>query len=160
MSDLFFGSSKIGGGVGDCSIDGTTASVCCLWIVVDVEVKSTGGKLVLGARNGPLVFNVDEIFDEGKGISIVGKLDFGAAIVWVLSFGAADLFPKHEQSARVEDFFFIWVLVSIGCCFSGDFIAGTIFDGGLGTSSSNDGGGDWDCLGKVKTGSGEGNWKS
>jgi hypothetical protein len=46
-------------------------------------------------------------------------------------------------------------LISIGC-FSESLTAGTIFDGGLGTSSSNEGG----DFGKVKTGSGEGNSNS
>lgn len=148
--------SEIEGGVGNwflifwfISIDGTTASVCC-W-----RFKSIGGRLLLGARNDPLVFNVDEIFDEGRGISISGRFDFGAAIVWVLVFIFVDLFPKHEQSGNVDDDFFF---ISIGC-FSVVFIVETIFDGGLGTSSSNDGGGNLISFDNVKTGSGDGTWK-
>jgi hypothetical protein len=48
---------------------------------VDGRVKSTGGKSLLGARNEPLVFNIEEIFDEGIGISISGRFAFGAARV-------------------------------------------------------------------------------
>jgi hypothetical protein len=42
-------------------------------------------------------------------------------------------------------------------CFSGDLMVETIFDGTLGTSSSNDGGDTFVSFGTVKTGSGEGN---
>jgi hypothetical protein len=63
-----------------------------------------------------------------------------------------DLLPKHEQIVSVDDFF----LVSINC-FIGDCTAGTIFDGSVGTSSSNDGGRDLESFGNVKIGSGEGN---
>jgi len=63
-----------------------------------------------------------------------------------------DLFPKHEQIVSVDDFF----LVSINC-FIGDRMAGTILDGIVGTSSSNDGGSDLESFGNVNIGSGEGN---
>ncbi len=122
---------------------------------VGVGVRSTAGKSLPGARNAPFVFKVEEIFDEGMGISMAGRLDLGAAIVGVFSFEAVDLVPKHEQSASAADFFFVSDLTSIGC-FSGDLTAGTIFEGALGTSSSKDGGAAFDCLGRVKTGSGEG----
>ncbi len=98
-------------------------------------------------------FNVDEIFDDGKGISIFGKLAFGAVNVGVWDFVIEDFWPKHEQSANGEDFFFN----SIGC-FSESLTAGTSFDGGLGTSSSNEGGDGLKSFDKINTGSGDGNW--
>jgi len=67
------------------STDGTTASIdgdffSGIFKQI-VSVRLTAGKSLLGARNGPLVFNVDEILDDGNGISISGKLAFGAVIV-------------------------------------------------------------------------------
>ncbi len=126
------------------------------WICsVGLGVKSTSGRSIAGARNGPLVFNVEEIFDEGIGISICGKLAFGTVIVWAFSFfGIVDLLPRHEQSASVDDFFFIADFFSIGCC-SEDLIEETT----VGTISSNDGGDEEESFGTDKTGSGDGNWK-
>jgi hypothetical protein len=97
------------------------------------------------------------------GAAIVLDFSFGAASIFVVSFCAFDLLPKHEQSAIVEDFFFISDFGSIAS-FSMDFIggedistAGTIFDVIEGTSSSNDGGDAVISLDKIEIGSVEGN---
>ncbi len=145
------------------SFDGTTASVSVVaedfWSVgkpAPVAVRLTSGKLLFGARNGPLLLNVVEIFDDGKGISTSGRSAFGALIVnEVFSFVLADFWPKHEQSGNDEVFF----LTSIGC-FSEILTAGTSFVGGLGTSFSNEGGEVFESFDTVNMGSGEGNWNS
>ena len=86
-------------------------------VSVVVDVKSTGGRLQLGACNGPLVFNVEEIFEEGIGISILGRLACGAVSGrFLFSLAALDLVPKQEQNAeRVGLIFFPSDLVSISC---------------------------------------------
>jgi hypothetical protein len=126
-----------------------------------------------GARNEPLVFNVEETLDDGTGKRMSGKSAFGAAIGFVFSFGtgrvfvfsfcALDLLPKHEQSASVDDFFLMSDFGSI-TSFSTDFIgeveisiAGTNFEVVVGTSSSNDGGDEVVSLDKIEIGSSEGN---
>lgn len=82
---------------------------------LDFAVRSNSGRALLGARNGPLALNVEDILDDGRGMSIEGKLAFGAVIERVFSFGVEDLSPKQEQSAKVEDFVFSCDFGSIDC---------------------------------------------
>jgi hypothetical protein len=90
---------------------------------------------------------------------------FGIGRVFVWSCWAFDLLPKHEHNANVDDFFFMSVfgwITSFSTDFIGDVeisIAGTNFDTGAGTSSSNDGGDEVVSFDKIEIGSSEGNWK-
>ena len=122
-----------------------------------------------------MVFNVDETFDSGTGMSTGGRSDFGAVnvldfsfvvIVLAVFFWAFDLLPKHEQSASVDDFFLTSVFGSISSfsvVLTGAVTMSldeTIFDVTVGTSSSNDGGDVGTSFDKTETGSAEGNSKS
>lgn len=91
---------------------------------IDAGFKSNGGKLFDGARNGPSVFNVDEIFDDAIGKSISGKFVFGASNGQLLDFERLDLPLKQEQSEIDDDFLVGFVFVSISCFFF-DFSTGT-----------------------------------